>query len=69
MANYAIHDGATVTNVVVAATQEIAEAVTGMNALETTGEPWIGWTLIDGEWTAPITEDAEASTDDAEAAE
>lgn len=53
MPNFAIHDGSTVVNVIVADSKEIAEEVTGMSALETEGEPWIGWTLTDGVWTAP----------------
>ncbi len=53
MPNFAIHDGSTVQNVIVADSQEIAEEVTGLYAVETEGEPWVGWTLIDGVWTAP----------------
>lgn len=53
MATYAVHDGARVVNVIVADTAQIAEEVTGLSALETEGVPWIGWTLIDGVWTAP----------------
>lgn len=53
MANFAIHDGHTVVNVIVAESAEIAEEVMGMQALETNGAPWIGWTLVDGEWVAP----------------
>jgi hypothetical protein len=53
MADFAIHDGSTVVNVIVADSQEIAEEVTGLSAVETTGEPWIGWTLSDGVWVAP----------------
>ena len=53
MSNFAIIDGDTVVNVIVADSREIAEEVTGLSAVETDGEPWIGWTLIDGEWVAP----------------
>lgn len=53
MANFAIHDGTTVQNVIVADSKEIAEEVTGLSAVETDGQPWIGWTLVDGEWIAP----------------
>lgn len=53
MANFAIIDGDTVVNVIVADSQEIAEEVTGLSVVETEGEPWIGWTLIDGGWVAP----------------
>lgn len=53
MSNFAIHDGTTVVNVIVADSLEVAEEVTGLSAVETEGEPWIGWTLVDGVWTAP----------------
>ena len=58
MPDFALHDGSTVQNVIVADSQEIAEEVTGLSAVETVGEPWIGWTLIDGVWTAPEPEPA-----------
>lgn len=53
MPDFAIHDGTTVQNVIVADSQEIAEEVTGLSAVETEGEPWIGWTLDGGVWVAP----------------
>jgi hypothetical protein len=53
MTNFAIHNGSAVVNVIVADSQEIAEQVTGLQAVETTGEPWIGWELVDGEWVDP----------------
>jgi hypothetical protein len=53
MSNYALHDGSRVVNVILAESQEVAESVTGLTALETEGEPWIGWTLSDGVWVAP----------------
>lgn len=55
MPNFAIHDGTTVQNVIVADSQEIAEEVTGLQAFPAPedGVPWIGWTLIDGEWVEP----------------
>ena len=53
MPNFAIHDGATVHNVIVCDTQGLAEELTGMLALETEGQPWIGWTLAEGEWRPP----------------
>jgi hypothetical protein len=53
MANFAIHDGTTVVNVIIADSKEIAEEITGLQALETTGEPWISWVLVDGEWIDP----------------
>lgn len=54
MANFAIYQDSTILNVIVADSKEIAEEVTGMNAIETEGNPWIGWTLADGVWTAPV---------------
>lgn len=53
MTNYAIHDGVTVSNVIVCDTQGLAEELTGMQALETEGVPWIGWTYVDGAWVPP----------------
>lgn len=58
MANFAIISGNTVTNVIVADTKEIALAVTNAtDAIETTGQPWIGWTLVDGVWIDPTAEE------------
>lgn len=56
MANYAIYKDTVITNVVFAESKEIVETLTGMNAIETDGSPWIGWILVNGEWVAPITE-------------
>lgn len=53
MPTFAVHDGTTVLNVIVADSQEIAEDVTGLQAVETEGAPWSGWMLIDGQWVAP----------------
>lgn len=53
MANFAIHDGTRVVNVIVADSQEVAESITGMTALETSGEPWIDWTLEVEGWRRP----------------
>lgn len=55
MPNYAIHDGKTVINVIVADSAELAESLTGMSATEVTDDaPWIGWTLEDnGVWKGP----------------
>ncbi len=53
MPNYAIHDGATVHNVIVCDTQALAEELTEMQAVETTGVPWIGWTMEVEGWRAP----------------
>lgn len=55
MADFAISDGSTIVNVIVAETQEIAEQATAMSAIPTSpGSLWIGWTLVDGEWVAPV---------------
>lgn len=53
MANYAISDGKEIINVIVADSKEIAEEITGMIAIETSGEPWIGWTLYNEKWIRP----------------
>jgi hypothetical protein len=53
MANYAIIENDVVTNVIVAESKEIAEEVTGAEAIETAGQPWTGWTRVDGEWIDP----------------
>jgi hypothetical protein len=55
--NFAIHDGKTVLNVIVADTKETAETLTGLKAIETNGEPWVGWTYENGEWVNPRTEE------------
>lgn len=54
MANFAIIENNVVINVIVAGSKEIAEQVTGLEATETTGEPWTGWLLVDGEWVNPV---------------
>lgn len=53
MPNYAIHDGATVLNVIVADSLETAEQTTGLSALATDGTPWIGWTMEVEGWRPP----------------
>jgi len=53
MANYAIYKDTVITNVVLAESKEIVETLTGMNAIETEGSPWIGWTLVNDEWVDP----------------
>ena len=65
MARYAVHDGTTVRNVIVAESQEIAEQVTGLAAIATTGMPWIGWTLDGSEWRPPMPTDGVWVWDDA----
>lgn len=54
MSDYAIYDkNNIVVNVIVAETPELAEEISGLNAIETNGQPWIGWVLLDGVWTPP----------------
>lgn len=51
---FAIHNGSVISNVIVADTIELAEQVTGMEAIESVdGVPAIGWLLVNGEWVAP----------------
>lgn len=58
VANFAIVNNNTVINVIVADTKEIALAATKADdAIETTGQPWTGWVLVDGVWTDPIVEE------------
>jgi len=59
MPNYAIYKDNVILNVIVADSKEIAEKVTKYNAIETEGNPWIGWTLIDGVWTEPVQPEVE----------
>lgn len=55
MITYAVHDGATVVNVIVAESPEIASTVSGdLEVLETnSGVPGIGWTLEPDGWRPP----------------
>lgn len=53
MPNYAIHDGSKVVNVIIADSKNIAEEITGLNAIETAGEPWIDWTFEVEGWRPP----------------
>lgn len=57
MPKFAVHNGVCVLNVIVADSQTVAEEVTGLNAVETEGEPWIGWTLHGDEWRPPMPPD------------
>jgi hypothetical protein len=53
--NYAIIENETVTNIIVAETEEIAKAVTGATeviSLENS-DIGIGWIKVDGTWSAP----------------
>ena len=54
MANFAIVNSNTITNVIVAENKEIAlQIVKADDAIETTGIPWIGWVFIEDEWIDP----------------
>ena len=57
MANFAIHDGTLVYNVIVADSKEAAEELTGLQAIETDGTPWVDWVFVDGQWVAPVVEE------------
>lgn len=62
MPNYAIHNGQVITNVIVADSKEIAEESSGLLAIETNGQPWIGWVFDsnygeDGGFVPPKLED------------
>jgi hypothetical protein len=54
MTNFAIYKDDLILNVIVADSKEIAEQVTGMKAIQTEGEPWMGWTLENDEWKPPV---------------
>lgn len=51
---WAVYENDTILNVILADSKEIAELVTGLNAVEVVNyAPEIGWVLINGEWVAP----------------
>jgi hypothetical protein len=53
--NFLIIKNDKIINAIIADTQEIAEQVTGLEAIEaTSSEPWIDWTRTDGIWSAPV---------------
>ena len=53
MPKYAIYDDSIVHNVILAESEEVAKNLTGMNAIYTDGEPWIGWSVNGEIFTAP----------------
>lgn len=54
MDNYAISDGYTVVNVIVAEDISVVENFfPDMEVFQTNGEPWIGWTLEEEGWRKP----------------
>lgn len=70
MANFAIINNNIVETVIVADTKEIALEVTSADdAVETTGEPWTGWTRSGNTWLKPVEEviDAELVQSEIEA--
>jgi hypothetical protein len=74
MANFAIIQGNIISNVIVADDAETALKYGGSTeVLETTGEPWIGWVRVDGEWIDPdaleADDQANLETDDESSSE
>lgn len=53
MPNYAISDGKKIVNVILADNINIAQEFSEMDAIETEGVPWIGWTLEEEGWRSP----------------
>ena len=54
MPNFAIHDGINVVNVIVADSLELAESITGMQAVEANSNgPGIGWLKDEQGWKTP----------------
>ena len=61
--NYAVIESDKVTNVIIADSLKIAKEVTRKDCVECDGSFWIGWTRIDGQWVAPVIEEALDETD------
>lgn len=53
MKKYAIIDNNKVVNVISAESEEEARLVSGLDAAETAGEPWLYWTLEGDNWIPP----------------
>lgn len=53
MPDFAVHDGSRVLNVIIADTLQTAETLTGLQAVETNGSPWIDWTFEADGWRPP----------------
>ena len=53
MKTYALSDGHKIVNAVVGKNKEEVEQASGLTAIETTGEPWIDWTLEEEGWRSP----------------
>jgi hypothetical protein len=55
MSTFLIIDNNKIINAILADSIEVAQEVTGLEAIESTGsEPWIDWTRLDGVWSAPV---------------
>lgn len=54
MADFAIIKDNKVINVIVANNKETAEEITGLEALETDGSFWTGWTRVGNIWVEPV---------------
>jgi hypothetical protein len=65
MANFAIVNNDLVTNVIIADNAETALTYGGgTEVLETTGQPWIGWFRVNGEWHEPVVADENSEAND-----
>jgi hypothetical protein len=51
--NYAVIENDKVINVIFADSKEVAEQATGLEVIETTGQPWTDWIRVDGQWIEP----------------
>jgi hypothetical protein len=54
MANFAVLNGDTVSNVISAETVEDAQIATNAECVECDGSFWIGWTRKGKKWIAPV---------------
>ena len=58
MSTFLIIDNDKIVNAILADSIEVAQEITGLEAIESTGsEPWIGWTRSNNTWTAPAEEE------------
>lgn len=53
MKKYAIIDHNEIVNVISAESEEEAKLVSGLDVIETEGQPWLYWTLKDDVWIPP----------------
>jgi hypothetical protein len=55
MSTFLIIDNDKIINAILADSIEVAQEITGLEAIESTdSEPWIDWTRLDGVWSAPV---------------